>query len=151
MCRSRPGCFTCAPKAALSQEELAARSGVAQSNLAAYEAGTRRPSAAMLARLRTAAPPRPSVALRRHREAIIALAGRHKARDVRVFGTTVRESDISGSDLDLLVRMDPDADAFDLAELIEELRGVTGVVVDVVSEAGLRAGTGSIRDEARPL
>lgn len=47
--------------------------------------------------------------------------------------------------------MDPDADAFDLAELIEDLRDVTGVDVDVVSEAGLRARASSIRDEARPV
>lgn len=94
----------------------------------------------MLARLARAAPPRPSVVLRRHRDAIIAIAERHKAHDVRVFGSTARGVDTSGSDLDLLVRMDADADAFDLAELIEDLKDVTGVAVDVVSEAALRSG-----------
>lgn len=135
----------------LSQEELAARSGVAQPNLAAYESGSRTPSTAMLTRLRRAAPPRPSVALRRHRAAIIAIASRHKAHDLRVFGSTARGVDTSGSDLDLLVRMEPDADAFDLAELIEDLRDATGVDVDVVSEAALRPTSRSIRDQARPV
>lgn len=137
--------------AGLSQGELSARSGVAQPNLAAYESGSRTPSAAMLTRLHRAAPPRPSVALRRHRDAIIAIAERHKAQDVRVFGSTARGVDVSGSDLDLLVRMAADADAFDLAELIEDFQDVTGVAVDVVSEAALRTGSNPIRDEARPV
>lgn len=55
----------------------------------------------------------------------------------------MRGADTSGSDLDLLVRMDPDTDAFDLAEFIEDLRDVTGVDVDVVLEAGCE------RDPAR--
>ena len=39
----------------LSQRDLADLSGVAQSNIAAYESGARRPSAKMLERLRRAA------------------------------------------------------------------------------------------------
>lgn len=137
--------------AGLTQSELAERSGVAQPNIAAYERGARRPSAAMLARLRSAARPRPSVVLARYRDLVIETARRCKAGDVRVFGSVARGEDVSGSDVDLLVRFDPDADMFDLAELTVALEEAMGLHVDVVSERGLRGGPNPIRDEAVPL
>ena len=137
--------------AGLTQDELATRSGVAQPNIAAYEKGQRTPSAAMLERLRAAAKPKPSVVLAKHRQAIIALARQHKASDVRVFGSTARDQDVSGSDIDLLVRFAPDADVFDLANLTAALEDLTGLHVDVVSEHGLRPGPNPILAEARPL
>ena len=137
--------------AGLTQDELAARSGVAQPNIAAYENGQRTPSASMLQRLRAVAHPRPSVVLARDRQAIVDLARAHKAHRVRVIGSTARGEDVSGSDIDLLVRFDPDADAFDLADLTADLEELTGLSVDVVSERGLRAGGDAIVAEARPL
>lgn len=137
--------------AGLTQRELATRSGVAQPNIAAYENGRRNPSAAMLERLRAAAKPRPSVVLAKHGRAIIDAAGRHRASRVRVFGSTARGEDISGSDLDLLVRFDPDADVFDLADLTVELAELTGLHVDVVSERGLQRTASRIIADARPL
>lgn len=137
--------------AGLTQDELAARSGVAQPNIAAYESGQRAPSVAMLKRLRAAAKPRPSVVLAKHRRDIIALARQHKASHVRVFGSAARGGDVSGSDIDLLVRFAPDADVFDLADLTVALEELTGLHVDVVSERGLRSGSNALRAEARPL
>lgn len=137
--------------AGLTQSELAARSGVAQPNIAAYEGGQRTASATMLQRLRAAAKPRPSVVLAKHRENIIALAAEHKASQVRVFGSAARGQDVSGSDIDLLVRFAPDADVFDLADLTVALEELTGLHVDVVSESGLRPGRNAIVTEARPL
>jgi predicted nucleotidyltransferase len=137
--------------AGLTQDELAARSGVVQPNIAAYESGQRTPSAAMLRRLRAAAKPRPSVVLAKHRRAIIALARQHKASKVRVFGSAARGDDVSGSDIDLLVRFEPDADVFDLADLAAALEELTGLHVEVVSEGGLRAGSNLIAAEALPL
>lgn len=137
--------------AGLTQHELSARSGVAQPNIAAYENGQRRPSATMLTRLRAAAQPRPSVALTKHRRAILELARRHRADRVRVFGSASRGQDVSGSDIDLLVRFAPDADVFDLADLTVALEELTGLHVDVVSERGLRRGAEHILTEARPL
>jgi predicted nucleotidyltransferase len=61
-----------------------------------------------------------------------------------------RGEDVSGSDLDLLVRLAPEADIFDLAELVEDLRALTGVRVDVISEGGLRAAN-PIAAEAVPV
>ncbi|WP_084457950.1 helix-turn-helix domain-containing protein [Nocardia caishijiensis] len=137
--------------AGLTQAELANRSGVARSVIAAYESGERRPSSRMLARLQTVARPRPSRVIAEHRDQIIALASRHKAHRVRVFGSASRGDDISGSDIDLLVRFDPDADLFDMADLVFELEELTGLHVDVVSERGLPDGPHPIRDEAKPL
>ncbi|MFD4443415.1 nucleotidyltransferase domain-containing protein [Nocardia sp. NPDC058519] len=137
--------------AGLTQAELAQRSGVAQPNIAAYESGNRRPSAAMMARLREVAKPRPSGVVAAHRDQIIALALRHKANRVRVFGSVSRGDDVSGSDIDLLVRFDDDADLLDMAELMLDLEELTGLHVDLVSEGGLPPGPHPIRDEAKPL
>lgn len=137
--------------AGLSQQELARRSGVAQPNIAAYESGQRTPSPAMLERLASAAKPRPSVVLAQHRDRVLALAREHKAGDVRVFGSVARGEDVSGSDIDLLVRFEPDADLFDMAALVVQLEDLTALHVDVVSERGLPRGPNPIRDEARPL
>jgi uncharacterized protein len=137
--------------AGLTQDELAERTGVAQPNIAAYEGGQRTPSSAMLARLRAAAKPRPSNVLAEHRDDIIRLATKHKASDVRIFGSVARGEDVSGSDLDFLVRFDDDADVFDLAELVTSLEELTGLRVDVVSERGLRPGSTSITDQALAL
>lgn len=131
--------------AGLTQQQLAGRAGVAQPNIAAYETGQRAPSDAMVARLRAAAPPRPSQVLADHRDAILALARQHRATHVRVFGSVARGEDVSGSDLDLLVTFAPDASVFDLAELIDALVDLTGLPVDVVSDGGLRPGSNPIQ------
>ncbi len=138
-------------RAGLTQDELSERSGVAQPNIAAYESGTRTASPAMLSRLRAVAAPRPSEVLAENRESVLALAREHRAGDVRVFGSIARHEDVSGSDIDLLVRFDPGADLFDLADLKASLEELTGLRVDVVSERGLRAGPNPIRDEAVAL
>lgn len=137
--------------AGLTQREWAVLSGVAQPNIAAYENGTRRPSPRMLARLAAAARPRASLALDRHRAEIKKLAARHRAIEVKVFGSVARGEDRPGSDLDLLVSFAPDASLFDQIELAQELEETLGVKVDVVSAGGLRKTDTAIAAEARPL
>ncbi len=136
--------------AGLTQRQLSSLSGVAQSNIAAYESGSRRPSEQMLERLMAAAVPRPSLPLARHRVEVLAAAGRHRAHDVRVFGSVARGDDRPGSDIDLLVTFDPHASLFDQVELAHELQELLGVGVDVVSEGGLHEGHEILR-QARPL
>lgn len=138
-------------RAGLTQRQLAELSGVAQPNIAAYERGTRRPSAKMLARLSAAAKPRPSLALAAHKAEVKKLARLHKAVDVKVFGSVARGDDVPGSDVDLLVRFAPDASLFDQMELAQDIEDILGVRVDVVSEAGLRGGHDEIQAQARPL
>jgi hypothetical protein len=138
-------------RAGLTQKQLAELSGVAQPNLAAYEKGTRRPSPKMLARLQAAAKPRPSLVFAEKRAAIAAIAKRHKALEVKVFGSVARGEDKPGSDIDLLVRFAPGASIFDQVELQQDLEDLLGVGVDVISEGGLRAGHDRILREAKAL
>jgi predicted nucleotidyltransferase len=137
--------------AGLTQAEFARRAGTSQPSIAVMESGQRNPSPAMLARLRAAAKPRPSLVLAERRFAVLELAGDHKATDVRVFGSVARGEDVSGSDIDLLVRFEADADIFDLADLVADLEELTGLDVDVVSEGGLAPGPNPIRDQAIAL
>lgn len=68
----------------------------------------------------------------RHRDEVLAIARAHRAGNVRVFGSVVRGDDRQGSDIDLLVDLDPGADLFDLAALDIELQTLLGNPVDVV-------------------
>jgi predicted nucleotidyltransferase/DNA-binding XRE family transcriptional regulator len=138
-------------RAGLTQHQLAELSGVRQPNIAAYELGTRRPSQSMLSRLLHAARPRPSTVLEQNRAAIRAVAARHHASDVRVFGSVSRHTDSTDSDVDLLVTFDEDATLLDHAKLIDELQDLLGLPVDVVSAAALRERDQAIRAEAVPV
>jgi len=72
------------------------------------------------------------------RESILAIARRYGAHDVRMFGSVARGDATESSDLDLIVRFDPDRTLFDHGGLIMDLRDLLGVKVDVISEAGMR-------------
>lgn len=132
--------------AGLTQDALAAASGVAQPNIAAYESGRRRPSKATMARLRSAAPPRPSAVVTQHRDEIRRLVAHHRGSDARIIGSVARGTDRSGSDLDLVVRFSDDASLYDLVELREDLHDLLGVDVDVLSERAMAAADLSIKD-----
>ena len=49
-----------------------------------------------------------------HREAILAIAGRYGARNLRVFGSVVRYEADSASDVDFLVELEPGRSLLDL-------------------------------------
>lgn len=95
--------------------------------------------------------PRPSEALSGNEQAVCEIAARHKAFDVRVFGSVLRGEDQPGSDLDLLVKFQPDASLFDQARLRDALEELLGVPVDVLSENGLGSRLERVRSDARPL
>jgi predicted nucleotidyltransferase len=137
--------------AGLTQRELARRCGISQSHVAAYEAGTRAISEDQASRLHEALRPRPSIALRTHADEVRAIAERHGATSVRVFGSIARDQDRFDSDLDLLVAVRPGTSLFDLAAMTEEIEVLLGVQVDIVSEGGLKARDREILDEAVPL
>lgn len=71
------------------------------------------------------------------REEIIALAAKHKAEHVRVFGSVARGESSEQSDVDLLVHFQQDASLFDLMDLKEASESLLHVPVDVVSDRGL--------------
>ena len=67
----------------------------------------------------------------------MAVAARHHANRVRIFGSVARGDDGPDSDIDLLVDFAPDSSLFDLMRLGRELAELLGRPVDVVSTGGL--------------
>jgi predicted nucleotidyltransferase len=80
--------------------------------------------------------------LRRHRRAVIEIAGRRGARNMRVFGSVARGEDTDTSDVDLLVDLDEGVGVVSLAGLRRELAELLGVDVDVVPVVALKPGSG---------
>ena len=76
--------------------------------------------------------------LQQNRDAILAIAKRYGAHDVRIFGSVARGDATRDSDLDLVVRFDPERSLFDHGGLLMELQELLGVKVDVISEHGMR-------------
>ncbi len=85
------------------------------------------------------------------REAILRLAERHGARNVRVFGSVVRAESREESDLDLLVDFDHGQTLFDLIRLKLDLESLLGVTVDLVTPNSLRYIRDRVLAEALPL
>ncbi len=75
--------------------------------------------------------------LEENREAIIDLAAKHGARDLRLFGSVARGDASGKSDIDILVKMEAGRSLLDLTALVLDLQDLLGVKVDVVSEDGL--------------
>jgi predicted nucleotidyltransferase len=90
--------------------------------------------------------------LQLQRQAILRIAASHGARNLRVFGSVARGEARPGSDLDLLVDMEPGRTLLDLVAVGQDLEALLGRRVDVLTEASvhprLRA---TIVAEARPL
>lgn len=72
------------------------------------------------------------------RDEILAVAARHGARNVRVFGSVARGEADEASDIDLIVAFDPGRSLLDHAGLWLELQELLGCKVDVVSERGIK-------------
>ena len=82
---------------------------------------------------------RPSLALSTHREAIRAIALRHRVTNVRVFGSVVHGDDTEDSDLDILVEPTQQTTMMDIAAIRYELNQLLGIAVDVLTPNGLPA------------
>lgn len=76
--------------------------------------------------------------LRGRRDAILEIARHHGVLDIRVFGSVARGDAHSGSDVDLLVELEPGRSLFDLGGLLMDLRDLLGGAVDVVTPAALQ-------------
>ncbi len=144
---------------------LARRSGVTQSAISSYERGRKVPTLATLGRLAeavgkeldvaidasTATTPPTIADVRRSRPAIMALYLRHGASNPRVFGSVARNTAESGSDIDLLVDMEPGRTFFDVAALHDDLEELLGRPVDVLTSGALRGRLAPVVDQAVPL
>jgi len=115
--------------AVLTQTALAERAGISQPNLAAIEAGRRTASPELLERLLRAADYRPSVALLRVRDRVLAEMADYGVRAVSVFGSASRGEDHFDSDLDLLLDADS-ADGLRALGFVPRIEELTGFPVD---------------------
>lgn len=148
---------TARERSCLSQTDVARRAGVAQSVISAYESGHREPGMTVLTKLIEATghklvldlQPVPGAPrglpdtplgsrLRRKRRAIIETAGRHGARNIRIFGSVARGQDGPNSDIDFLVDLDKGVGLATLAGLERELSELLARRVDVVPAEGLK-------------
>ncbi len=86
------------------------------------------------------------------REDVLRIASRHKARNLRVFGSVARGEAHSNSDIDLLVDFEPDYKLLDQAALVVELSKLLGRKVDIAVASNLRDEyRQAILRDARPL
>ena len=95
--------------------------------------------------------PRPSVTLHRHADEVKAIARRHGAVEVSVFGSVARGEDRYDSDIDLLMSFRPGTGLFAVVDLTEELERLLGTEVDIVSVGGLTERDNHIREQAVAL
>ncbi len=71
------------------------------------------------------------------RDAILALAAKYGASNVRVFGSVAEGEATEASDVDFLVDLEPDRSLFDLGGLLMDLQELLSRRVDVVTEPAL--------------
>ena len=75
--------------------------------------------------------------LKEKREEILRIAHGHGARNVRVFGSVARGEAKPGSDVDVLVEMEPGRSLLDIIAIKQDLEDLLGRKVDVVTEAAV--------------
>lgn len=83
---------------------------------------------------------------------ILKLAQQHGIRNVRLFGSMVRDDATNESDVDFLVDLEEGRDLFDLGELLMDLQDLLNRKVDLVTESSLNTKIGNqILEEAVSL
>ena len=95
---------------------------------------------------------RPSEALAASRDRVLQIAAARGARNLRVFGSALRQLDREGSDLDLLVDLPPGTSLLRIVALQQDIEDALGVKVDLCTERELHPALKErILAEARPL
>ncbi len=90
--------------------------------------------------------------LHRRRDVLVAIAARHGASNLRLFGSVARREERDDSDVDLLVDMAADRGFADYLALVEELEHVLARRVDLLTERSLSPHFRPfIEAEAQPL
>jgi predicted nucleotidyltransferase len=91
--------------------------------------------------------------LKSRRDEILAIAERHGASNVRVFGSVARGEASPDSDVDFLVDLEPGRTLLDHGQLQADLENLLGCHVDVITDRGLLRSHARARvlEEAVPL
>ena len=90
--------------------------------------------------------------IRAKRDEIYAIARKHKAEKLWVFGSCARKEERPDSDVDLLVKFGGNASLLDMVHIRDAVRKLFSREVDVVSDRGLSPFIGSqIQEEAVPI
>ena len=90
--------------------------------------------------------------IRAKRDDVYAIAKRHKAEKLWVFGSCARKEERPDSDVDLLVKFSDDASLLDIVHIRDGVRNLFSRAVDIVSDRGLSPYIGeSIKSEAVPI
>lgn len=143
-------------RAALTQAQLAARSGIAQNVISDYERGKREPSFGAVDALMDAAgltieysPLSELDRVRRRRDEIVETLAAHGLTNVGIFGSVARGEETSTSDIDLLVDVAPGVGLFAMLTAQGALESLLGRAVDLIPRAGLKpdVAVNVVRDE----
>jgi uncharacterized protein len=91
--------------------------------------------------------------LKTRRDEILAIAERHGASNVRIFGSVARGEAGPDSDVDFLVDLEPGRTLLDHGQLQVDLEQLLGCRVDVVTDRGLLRShiRARVLEEAVPL
>ena len=76
--------------------------------------------------------------VREKRAAILQIAYRYGASNVRIIGSVARGEATPESDLDLIVRFEPSRSLLDHGGLVMDLRELLGIRVDVIDEDAMK-------------
>ena len=95
---------------------------------------------------------KPSEALQSHRDAVLQIAARLGARNVRVFGSVLHGEDTESSDVDLLVDVPRGTTLLDMVRLKNTIEKELGISVDVLTALDLPLQfRDQVLQEAKPL
>lgn len=143
-------------RAGLTQQQLAARAGVTQSVISAYESGHRQPALTTLAALVEASGFDLEMRLRRrpgrlhrltgpigcrvcrHRRELTSAAAAYGISQLQVFGSVARGEERPDSDVDLLADIPAGLGLVALGRVTAELERLLAARVDLVPAAGLK-------------
>lgn len=78
-----------------------------------------------------------SLLIKEKREEIIRIARAHGATSVRIFGSYSRGEEKPGSDIDLIVKLEPNRSLLDVIAMKQAIEDLVHRKVDVVTEAAL--------------
>jgi uncharacterized protein len=80
---------------------------------------------------------KPSELLQSRRSDILAIAAKYHVRNLRVFGSVLRNDETQRSDIDFLVDTLPGTTLFELGGLQDDLQSLLGIKVDLLTPLDL--------------